>query len=40
MDMLLSIDERQPKPLGEEVIKTALANIEKEKLANDDKRTV
>lgn len=40
MDMLLSIDERQPKPLGEEAIKTALENIEKEKQPNDDKRAV
>ena len=39
MDMLLSIDERQPKPLGEETIKKALENIEKEKQANDNKRT-
>ena len=39
MDMLLSIDERQPKPLGEETIKKVLENIEKEKQANDNKRT-
>lgn len=39
MDMLLSIDEQQPKPLGEETIKKALEDLEKEKQANDNKRT-
>lgn len=31
MDMLLSIDERQPKPLGEETIKKVLEDLEREK---------
>ena len=30
MDMLLSIDEKQPNPLGEEATKAALAKIEQE----------
>ena len=40
MDMLLSIDERQPKPLGEETIKKVLEDLEREKQANDDKRAL
>lgn len=30
MDMLLSIDEKQPNPLGEDVIKAALEKIKQE----------
>ena len=33
MDMLLSIDVRQPKPLGEETIKKVLEDLEREKQA-------
>ena len=36
MDMLLSIDEKQPNPLGEDAIKAALAKIEQEETADDD----
>ena len=36
MDMLLSIDERQPNPLGEEAIKAALEKIQQEETADDD----
>lgn len=39
MDMLLSIDEHQPHPLGEEEIKKRLAEIEKEEQENDGNRT-
>ena len=30
MDMLLSIDEKQPNPLGEDAIKATLEKIEQE----------
>ena len=36
MDMLLSIDEKQPNPLGEDAIKTALEKIKQEETADDD----
>ena len=36
MDMLLSIDEKQPMPLGEDTIKAALEKIKQEETADDD----
>ena len=36
MEMLLSIDEKQPMPLGEDAIKAALEKIEQEETADDD----
>ena len=35
MDMLLSIDERQPEPLGEDAIRAALEKIKQEDKIND-----
>ena len=36
MEMLLSIDEKQPMPLGEDAIKAALEKIKQEETADDD----
>lgn len=36
MDMLLSIDEKQPEPLGEDAIRAALEKIEQEETEDDD----